>query len=274
MDWKKKCSEWGEQAKKIWAAFLVVLGKAWAWTLEFLKKSKVWLQQATAFCAKHLKHLLGILAVLALRCRKWVLKTTARLRVWWSGWKGREWLAAKAEVVKRWFAKLWKKEYAPEEVPVPMEPVVQEQPVYLVQEEPEELPPVQPAPRRRVRKEPEPPMEKVFAVLQTIGKGLKVTCVWIYKLRRFIMAVPVIFWSIKLAIANAGRLPEIVGLNIQANGEFARMVSRNTAVMGPLVMTGFCLLLVFCSKKPLLPWMISIFTLIMPVLIWMTNYYA
>ena len=82
------------------------------------------------------------------------------------------------------------------------------------------------------------------------------------------------FYAIKLAIANANRLPDMVGMDIQASGEFARMVTRQQAVLGPLGLTAFCLVLVLCSKKPLLPWLISAFTLILPILIWMTNYYA
>ena len=88
------------------------------------------------------------------------------------------------------------------------------------------------------------------------------------------MAAPVVYFALKLAFQNANRLPKMVGMDIQASGEFARMVSRSSAVMGPLALTGFCLVLLFCSRKTLLPWMISIFTLILPVLIWMTNYYA
>ena len=113
-----------------------------------------------------------------------------------------------------------------------------------------------------------------MTVLVAIGRGIKFVCLWLFKLRKFIMAAPVVFYALKLAILNSRRLPDLVGLQIQASGEFARMVSRQTAVMMPLALTGFCLLLLFASRKTLLPWLISIFTLILPILIWMTNYYA
>lgn len=51
------------------------------------------------------------------------------------------------------------------------------------------------------------------------------------------------------------------------------MVTRNYAVFGPLGVTIFCLILMFCSRKPLFPWVVSIFTLVLPVLIWLTNVY-
>ena len=280
MDWKKKCAEWGAKAKKLWADFLVILGIAWEKTRVLSGKAWVWLKKAWVFLKHHLKHLLGILAVYALKTRKWVKKTTARLRAWWSGWKGREWLEAKVSQVKALVEKKFprKEQSGQESLPEPeFEEEYKEEGAWEPEEEfVEELPTVQPkpAPRRRVYKEPETPLEKAWLIVKAIARGTKLSCIWIYKLRRFIMGVPVIFFALKLAISNAARLPEVVGLNIQASGEFARMVSRNTAVMGPLAMTGFCLLLVFCSRKPLLPWMISIFTLIIPVLIWMTNYYA
>ena len=280
MDWKKKCSEWGEKAKKLWADFLVLLGVAWEKTREFAGKAWIWMKKAWVWLKHHLKHLLGVLAVFALKARKWIRKTTARLRAWWSGWNGREWLAEKMGQLKAFIEKKFSKRNQPDQESLPepeFEEEYEQEEAWEPEEEPvEELPSVQsqPAPRRRVPKEPETPLEKALLILKAIGRGVKLTCIWIYKLRRFIMAIPVIYFALKLAISNAARLPEVVGLNIQASGEFARMVSRNTAVMGPLAMTGFCLLLVFCSRKPLLPWMISIFTLIIPVLIWMTNYYA
>ena len=117
-------------------------------------------------------------------------------------------------------------------------------------------------------------MGRVWGVLVVIGGVIRNVCLWIFKLRKFIMAAPVVYFSLKLAIANAFRLPDMVGMDIQANGEFARMVSRSTAVMMPLALTGFCLMLLFCSRKTLMPWLISLFTLVLPLLIWMTNYYA
>ena len=131
-----------------------------------------------------------------------------------------------------------------------------------------------PAQASPVRRKPARKHSKFVLALLAVWKVFSTTCVWIYRLRKYIMAAPVAFYAIKLAFANANRLPDLVGLDIQASGEFARMVSRQSAVFGPFALTCFCLVLVICSKKPLLPWLISIFTLILPILIWMTNYYV
>ena len=98
---------------------------------------------------------------------------------------------------------------------------------------------------------------------------------WIFRLRKIILAVPVVYLAVSLAVNNLSQLPEEVGLNLQATGEFAMTVSRSAAVMGPIGVTAACLLLMFCSRKTLYPWVISLFSLVLPVLIlFMNNYPA
>lgn len=94
---------------------------------------------------------------------------------------------------------------------------------------------------------------------------------WIYRLRSVILAIPVAIGAIVLAIYNQANLPETVGINIQATGEYAETVTRSVAVFGPLAVTAICLLMVFCSKKVLYPWLISLFSLVLPLLILITN---
>ena len=115
--------------------------------------------------------------------------------------------------------------------------------------------------------------KKVRVIFGRIGKVIGLVCTWIFRLRRIFMAIPVVVLAIRIAAANMERLPEYVGLNLQSSGEFAMMVNRNYAVYGPLCVTGFCLLLMFCSRKTLFPWIISIFTLVLPYLIYLTNVY-
>lgn len=119
-----------------------------------------------------------------------------------------------------------------------------------------------------------PYFKDVKLFLGKIGSILKAIVHWIWRLRKVIMAIPVVWMAVKLALENADRLPDMVGMDIQSTGEFAQMVSREVAVYGPLAITGFCLLLMFCSKKTLMPWLISIFSLVLPLLIFLTNYYA
>lgn len=95
----------------------------------------------------------------------------------------------------------------------------------------------------------------------------------LFRLRKLVLAAPVVYLAMKLARYNLEHLPEEVGINIQSTGEFARMIARDAAVMGPLGLTAACLLLMFCSRKAMYPWAISVFTLVLPILILVTNLY-
>lgn len=94
-----------------------------------------------------------------------------------------------------------------------------------------------------------------------------------YHLRKIAMAAPVVYYALKIAEYNREHLPEVVGLNLQANGEFAIQITRDIAVMGPLALTGGCLLMMFLSRKAMYSWAISIFTLVLPIVILISNIY-
>ena len=100
---------------------------------------------------------------------------------------------------------------------------------------------------------------------------LKTIWTWVYRLRSVILAIPVAIGAIVLALYNQTNLPETVGINIQATGEYAQTVSRSVAVLGPLAVTAVCLLMVFISRKVLYPWLTSLFSLVLPLLILITN---
>lgn len=101
--------------------------------------------------------------------------------------------------------------------------------------------------------------------------GILIMC--IYHLRSVFLAIPVAWYALKLAAYNAKHLPEEVGLNLLATGEFAMTISRELAVTAPLVVTGACLVLMATSRKALYPWAVSILTLILPVLLLVSNIY-
>ena len=108
--------------------------------------------------------------------------------------------------------------------------------------------------------------QKGWGIIRLIGN-------LIYRLRKVIMSIPVIYYAITFGVYNAKYLPERVGLVLQSNGEFAQTVSRSLAVMGPLGVTAACLLLMFCSRRTLYPWLISIMSLLLPILILLLNNY-
>ena len=95
----------------------------------------------------------------------------------------------------------------------------------------------------------------------------------IHRFHKILLAVPVAIAAVWLAISTAAKLPEHVGINMLETGEFAYMVTREVAVLGPLAVTALCLLLMFCSRRTVYPWLISIFSLVLPLLLLVTNIY-
>lgn len=108
-------------------------------------------------------------------------------------------------------------------------------------------------------------------VLKKIKYVLVLASRWAYRLRSVLLAIPVATAAVVLALRNAVDLPARVGINLQASGEYALVVDRILAVMGPLAVTAVCLLLMFCSRRVVYPWLISLFSLVLPVLILITN---
>ena len=94
---------------------------------------------------------------------------------------------------------------------------------------------------------------------------------WVYRLRSVVLAIPVAIAAAVLAIHNTAKLPDLVGFNLQASGEYAQLVGKGIAVFGPVAVTAVCLLMVFCSRKVLYPWLISVFSLVLPIVIYLTN---
>ena len=118
-----------------------------------------------------------------------------------------------------------------------------------------------------------PWLKKTLHVFAVIGRVIKGICKWIFNLRGFFMAIPVALAALYLAAQNMARLPEEVGINLLANGQYEYLISRGLAVMGPLVITGVCLVMMFLSRRTIYPWIISIFTLVLPIMLVLTNMY-
>ena len=114
---------------------------------------------------------------------------------------------------------------------------------------------------------------KVKTVLGKINRVINLIGLWLFRLRKLVLAAPVVYYALKLAEYNREHLPEQVGINLQTTGEFAQYISRNMAVMGPLALTGGCLILMFCSRKAMYSWSISVFTLALPLLLLFSNAY-
>lgn len=100
---------------------------------------------------------------------------------------------------------------------------------------------------------------------------VKKTCKWIFRLRSVILSLPVALATVYLAFYNTVHLPRLVGVNLLPSGAYSIMVDRSIAVIAPVALTALCLLMVLGSRRVLYPWLISLFSLVVPVLILFTN---
>ena len=109
-----------------------------------------------------------------------------------------------------------------------------------------------------------PGLEKTGDIMSLIG-------LWLWRLRKFVMAIPIVWLSLYLARLNYNALPPMVGIDLQTTGEYARMITREAAVYGPMAVTAVCLLMMFLSRRTLYPWLIALLSLALPLLILITN---
>ena len=118
-----------------------------------------------------------------------------------------------------------------------------------------------------------PKREKAGEFFKKTGDSAAKAWDFVVKFKQFILAIPVVLGAVILAVRNLGALPKQVGFGLQLDGTFDFMVGRGIAVLGPIAITALCLLLMFCSKRVLTPWLVSVFSLVLPILLWIINCY-
>ena len=126
---------------------------------------------------------------------------------------------------------------------------------------------------KKVQQDVKDSLNSTGSVYAKIKRIVGIFVMVIYRLRGVILGIPVIWHALKLAAYNREHLPEIVGIDLMSNGAFAMTISRELAVTGPLVVTIACLVLMLTSRKVLYPWAVSVFTLILPVVLLVSNIY-
>jgi hypothetical protein len=124
--------------------------------------------------------------------------------------------------------------------------------------------------------------KKVFSM---VGRVFAVIWKAIFSLRGILISAPVAAAALLVASWAEKKLPEVVEIThvvIDREAENAlfglfvmttEYITRDVAIFVPLALTGFCLLMTILSKKTLYPWLISIFTLCLPIVMYFLNTY-
>ena len=107
--------------------------------------------------------------------------------------------------------------------------------------------------------------------LHSIGRFFKRNWRWAFELRKIIMAIPVVVLMLTLADQCRKRLPETVGLKLLEDRSFEQMMSREGAISLTMVITVGCLVMMFFSRKTIYPWLISLMSLLLPLLLIVIN---
>ena len=124
---------------------------------------------------------------------------------------------------------------------------------------------------KQISDQAQPVLEKASAFCQKAGDDILVVWKYMVKLKKVILAIPVGVGAVILAFKNLAELPETVGLNLLSDGTFSLLIAREVAVLGPIAITALCLLLMFSAKRTLTPWLVSLFSLAVPLMILITN---
>lgn len=118
--------------------------------------------------------------------------------------------------------------------------------------------------------------EIVGDICCSIGHFFKIVWELIVRLRKIFMAAPVIIVALRLAKLCNEQLQgafRFYILDVVASFQEADLVVRQVemakemAIICPLAVTGTCLVLMFLSRRTVYPWLISVFSLVLPIFV-------
>lgn len=121
-------------------------------------------------------------------------------------------------------------------------------------------------------KKTEPARNKAGRIIGTTARVFRGIGKWIYRLRGILLAIPVGVVAVMLAMRNLRDLPAYVAVTVPKIQENAlvlssELISRGWAVNIPVVVTGGCILMMLLSRRVTYPFLISVFTLVLPIVV-------
>jgi hypothetical protein len=117
----------------------------------------------------------------------------------------------------------------------------------------------------------QPGLEKAGKIAGVTGRVFYWIGYVLYSLRGIFLSLPILYLAKQVRDLCTEKLPETVGLFLQSSGDFAMMMPRDTALQYCLLVTCGCLIMMLLSRKTLYPWLISLFSLVLPLLILLIN---
>lgn len=114
---------------------------------------------------------------------------------------------------------------------------------------------------------------KTQEVFRIIGRVFYIIGRILFHMRKIFLTLPVLWLAFKVYNYAKELLPDTVGVWLLENGDYAFSLGVDAALISCLAVTAACLVLMYLSRRTILPWIISIFTLVLPVMLVLTNMY-
>ena len=114
---------------------------------------------------------------------------------------------------------------------------------------------------------------KTKEVFRKIGRVFYIIGRVLFHMRKIFLTLPVLWAAFKVYSYAKEMLPEDVGVWLLESGDYQFMLDRDAALVSCFAVTGVCLGLMFLSRRTILPWVVSLFTLVLPFALILTNMY-
>ena len=125
----------------------------------------------------------------------------------------------------------------------------------------------------------------IVMVFCGIGKFFLYLWRFVWFFRGVLVSLPVAAVALYIAAQAQKKLPEVLEIThiiIDPKAENALFdlfvmtedfITRDVAIFAPLALTAFCIAMTILSKRTLYPWLISVFTLVLPIVLYVLNTY-
>ena len=114
---------------------------------------------------------------------------------------------------------------------------------------------------------------KTQEVFRIIGRVFYIIGRVLFHMRKIFLTLPVVWLAYKVCSYAKEMLPDAVGVWLLESGDYAFTLGIEAALISCLAVTAACLVLMYLSRRTILPWIVSIFTLVLPIMLVLTNMY-
>lgn len=114
---------------------------------------------------------------------------------------------------------------------------------------------------------------KTQEVFRKTGRVFYIIGRVLFHMRKIFLTLPVVWLAFQVCSYAREHLPDAVGVWLLESGDYAFTLGVDAALTSCLAVTAACLVLMYLSRRTILPWVVSLFTLVLPIALVLTNMY-